>query len=174
MQEKSDQNTSTVDIQPSWPTQPSRPTQPTQSTQLTQPDQPDREAQLQQAMQTLENYVHRLAGPAEESEEYAADLWQRIKASPGVLKELAYYHDCGNFWGQYKVAGFTLTDILVWQVDHFKAYMDRRDEVNRWKPERLLLHSLDVMLKMEKDPAPYVDKLRGETGTDFVGKFKEF
>ena len=132
------------------------------------------DARVEQAMRTLEQYVRDLSLAAGESVDYAAELWNRIRKSAGVLKELAYYHDYGNFWGQYKVAGYTLTDILVWQVDHFKAYLDRHEEVNRWKPERLLLHSLDVMLQMEQDPAPFVAKLQGETGTDFVGKFKEF
>lgn len=129
---------------------------------------------LAQAMQTLENYVRQLAEQAGENEEYATDLWERIQKSNGVLRELAYYHDYGNFWGQYQVAGYTLADILVWQVDHFKAYLDRHEEVNRWHPERLLLHALDVMLQMETDPMPFVRKLQGETGTDFVGKFREY
>jgi len=127
-----------------------------------------------QAMDTLKNYMRRLASLAGETNEYADELWERISRSEGVLKELAYYHDYGDFWGKYRVAGYTITDILVWQVDHFKAYLDRHEEVNRWKPERLFLHSLDVMLRMEKDPAPYIEKMTGETGTDFVGKFREF
>ena len=130
--------------------------------------------QLAQAMRTLKDYVRKLAVQAGESEEYAEDLWRRIQGSNGVLRELAYYHDYGEFWGKYQVAGYTLTDILVWQVDHFKAYLDRHEEVNRWHPERLLLHALDVMLQMEIDPQPYVRKLQGETGTDFVGKFREY
>lgn len=130
--------------------------------------------QVAKAMETLEQYVHQLAVQAGESEEYAKDLWSRIRQSVGVLKELAYYHDYRKFWGAYKVAGYSLTDILVWQVDHFKAYLDRREEVNRWEPERLLLHALDIMLRMEVNPQPFVDKMRGETGTDYVGKFKEY
>lgn len=129
---------------------------------------------LAQALQTLERYVKQLAACAGETDDYAAALWSRIVKSEGVLKELAYYHDYGKFWGEYKVAGYTLTDILVWQVDHFKAYLDRREEVNRHKPERLFLHSLDILLQMEVDPAPYVEKISGETGTDYVGKFKEY
>lgn len=132
------------------------------------------EERLALAMQTLEGYVRDLAVAAGESEEFAEDLWQRIRASEGVLRELAYYHDYGNFWGEYKVAGYSLADILVWQVDHFKAYLDRHEEVNRWHPERLLLHSLDIMLQMEVNPQPFIGKLRGETGTDYVGKFKEY
>lgn len=134
----------------------------------------EQDARLEQAMKTLEQYVYALAAEAGESEDYAADMWRRIRSSEGVLKELAYYHDYGKFWGEYKVEGYSLTDVLVWQVDHFKAYLDRRDEVNRWRPERLLLHALDVLLQMEVDPEPLIAKMQGETGTDFVGKFKEY
>jgi hypothetical protein len=138
---------------------------------MEQKQESERKEKLTLAMQTLERYVYELAAAAGESEEYAADLWQRIKTSEGVLKELAYYHDYGKFWGGYKVAGYGLTDILVWQVDHFKAYLDRHEEVNRWHPERLFLHAMDIMLQMEVDPKPFVNKMQGETGTDFVGKF---
>ena len=129
---------------------------------------------LAQALRTLEQYIYSLALQSGESEAYAEDLWNRISQSPGVLRELAYYHDYRKFWGEYKVAGYSLTDILVWQVDHFKAYLDRREEVNRWQPERLLVHALDIMLQMEVNPQPFVDRMQGETGTDFVGKFKEY
>ncbi|MCM1113021.1 MAG: hypothetical protein NC399_07175 [Muribaculum sp.] len=129
---------------------------------------------VEAAMETLRKYVWDLAAAAGEGEDYAADLWRRIRNSEGVLKELAYYHDYGTFWGEYKVAGYGLTDILVWQVDHFKAYLDRHEEVNRWRPERLFLHALDALLQMEVDPEPFIRKMCGETGTDYVGKFKEY
>ena len=67
--------------------------------------------------------------------------------------------------------GYTLADVLVWQVDHFKAYMDRPLEMNRYRRERLLLTALDILLQMEENPAPYIEKMKGETGTDFVDKF---
>ncbi len=126
---------------------------------------------LNKAMETLRSYVLELSEKAGKSEGYGEELWSRIKQSNGVLRELAYYHDYGEFYGKYEVAGYTLTDVLVWQVDHFKAYMDRHEEMNRYRTERLFLESLDVLLKMEKDPAPYVEKMKGETGTDFADKF---
>ena len=126
---------------------------------------------LNKAMETLRSYVLELSEKAGKPEGYGEDLWNRIKQSNGVLRELAYYHDYGEFYGKYEVAGYTLTDVLVWQVDHFKAYMDRHEEMNRYRTERLFLESLDVLLKMEKDPAPYVEKMKGETGTDFADKF---
>ena len=129
------------------------------------------EERVKKAMETLRDYILELCEKAGKTEEYGEALWGRIRQSAGVLTELAYYHDYGEFYGKYQVAGFTLTDILVWQVDHFKAYMDRREEMNRYRTEKLFLESLDVMLKMEKDPAPFVEKMKGETGTDFADKY---
>ena len=126
---------------------------------------------LEKALQTLEDFLSELCKKAGKDPEFAKDLWERTKASNGVLRELAYYHDYGAFYGGYKVAGYTLPDILVWQVDHFKAYMDRHEEMNRYRTERLFVESLDVMLKMEKDPTSFVEKMKGETGTDFADKY---
>ncbi|MBO4981448.1 MAG: hypothetical protein J6C84_06085 [Lachnospiraceae bacterium] len=139
--------------------------------QTVQEEKGTQEEQIAAAMLTLEKYVHALAAQAGEPEGYAADLWERICKSGGVLQELAYYHDYGNFLCKYQVAGCTLADILVWQVDHFKAYLDRPEEMNRYRQQRLLLTAFDIMLKMEEDPAPYLAKMREETGTDFVDKY---
>lgn len=135
-------------------------------------EQESREELLKKAMQTLETYLAELTERAGEPEEYGRKLWGRLKASNGVLREFAYYHDYGSFLCEYKVAGYTLADILVWQVDHFKAYLDRPEEMNRYRQERLLLTSIDIMLQMEDDPEPYIEKMRGETGTDFEDKYR--
>lgn len=124
--------------------------------------------QLEQALATLHQFVTRLSQQAGESEAYAEELWQGIKSSNGLLRELAYYHDYNKFLCEYSVAGYTLADVLVWQVDHFKFYMDRPDAMNRYRQERLLLSAFETMVGMEKDPAPFVEKMRGETGTDII------
>lgn len=138
---------------------------------MAEKEQMTQEEQLAQAMETLHRYIRMLAERAGENEENAEELWKRISCSNGLLRELAYFHDFGKFLSEYKVAGYTLTDILVWQVDHFKAYLDRPEEMNRYRQERLLLTSFDIMSKMEENPQPYINKMQGETGTDFVDKF---
>ncbi|MCM1326665.1 MAG: hypothetical protein NC094_06505 [Bacteroidales bacterium] len=130
-----------------------------------------KEEQLEAALNTLKNYVEMLALKAGESKEYGEKLWDRIRRSGGVLQELAYYHDYGNFLCKHEVAGYTIADILVWQVDHFKAYMDRPEDMNRYRQERLLLTAFDIMLQMEENPEPFKEKMVNETGTDFVDKF---
>lgn len=121
---------------------------------------------LTKALDTLHEYVLTLSGQAGKDEEYGEGLWQGIRQSGGLLRELAYYHDYGKFLCEYDVAGYTLADALVWQVDHFKLYMDRPGEMNRYHAPRLLLSAFDTMLQMEKDPLPFVKKMEGESGQD--------
>ena len=123
---------------------------------------------VEQALGTLHQFVLNLAAQAGEKREYGEKLWQGISASEGLLQELAYYHDYNKFLCKYRVAGYTLADVLIWQVDHFKLYMDRPEEMNRYRQQRLLLESFETMIGMEHDPAPFVEKMRGETGTDIV------
>ena len=128
----------------------------------------DEKAQLEKALEVLRNFIGGLAKQAGESEGYAETLWQGIRQSPGLLQELAYYHDYGKFLCRYEVAGYTLVDVLVWQVDHFKLYMDRPEEMNRYRQPRLLLASFDTMLQMEENPESFAEKMRLETGQDIL------
>ena len=108
----------------------------------------------------------KLAAGAGETERYGEELWQGIRQSPGLLQELAWYHDKGSFLCRYAVEGYTLADVLVWQVDHFKLYMDRPEEMNRYRQERLLLAAFEAMLTLERDPQPLVKKMTDESGQD--------
>ena len=121
--------------------------------------------QVRAVLIELKRFVITLSEQAELGREYGEALWKRIVTSQGVMKELAYFHDTGEFWCGYTVAGYTLADILVWQVDHFKAYLDR-EEMNRYHKERLFLESLETMLTMEEDPTLIVDKMQRESGND--------
>ena len=126
----------------------------------------DQAVQLENALKELHRFVLELAERAGESPEYAEQLWQGIRQSGGLLQELAYYHDYGSFLSKYQVAGYTLSDALVWQVDHFKLYMDRPQDMNRYRQERLLLSAFETLLHMEKDPTALTEKMRRETGQD--------
>ena len=104
-----------------------------------------------------------------EDRAYGETLWQEISRSEGLLQELAYYHDYGEFLCRYQVAGYTLADVLVWQVDHFKLYMDRPQDMNRYRRQRLLLSAFHTLARMEEEPTAlmnFMDKMQGETGQD--------
>ena len=111
-------------------------------------------------------FLTRSAGKVQEEEEFIENL----KNSPGVLKELTYYYTNRDFLCEYKVDGFSIVDLLVWQVDHFKAYLDRPDEMNRYHQDRLVWSAFHTMLHMEKDGGATGRKMAEQTGTDFEGK----
>ncbi|MDE6663634.1 MAG: hypothetical protein K2K46_09880 [Lachnospiraceae bacterium] len=108
---------------------------------------------------------------AGENEEFLKKFWDRLTASEGVYKEFVYYLTNQNFLCQYKVEGYSVVDIMVWQMDHFKAQMDRGHDDMKQNGDKMLLMAFDTMLKMEKQPEKYVLLMQSETGTDYPEKY---
>lgn len=108
---------------------------------------------------------------AGEGEEFLRKFWQMLTQSEGVMKEFVYYLEHQNFLCEYKVAGYSVVDLMVWQMDHFKAQMDRGKDDMKNNGDKMLLMAFDAMLKMERDSEYYVNLLQTETGTDYPGKY---
>lgn len=121
---------------------------------------------LRQALSVQKKRAAELCRQAGKGEEYLEGFWNGLCSSEGMLREFAYYFDTRGFLCEKKVAGYSIADIMVWQVDHFKAYLDRGEDCLRYDSARLLLSAFDIMMKMESDPGPYVEKMRQESGTD--------
>ena len=103
----------------------------------------------------LHDYIISLGGSEE--------LWNRINSCEGVYKELEYWCTNGNLLGEYSPQGISISDCIAWQVDHFKAYMDR-EENNRWHRERLFLQSLETLLDISDGSEEVLRKITGENG----------
>ena len=108
---------------------------------------------------------------AGENETFLQDFWQRLRQSEHVYKEFIHYLEHQNFLCEYAVEGYSVVDIMVWQMDHFKAQMDRGKYDMKSNGDKMLLMAFDTMLKMEQDPTRYVELLQTETGTDYQGKY---
>ncbi len=106
------------------------------------------------------------------SDETSSDAFlQEISLDEEIRQELAYYLEKGTFACQARVAGYTVVDIMVWQMDHFKARLDRDNTDTRQNPEKMLLMAFQTFLEMKKDPEKYIRKMRYETGTDYPDKY---
>lgn len=108
---------------------------------------------------------------AGEDEIFLENFWRRLRQSEHVYKEFVYYLENQNFLCEYKVNGYGLVDIMVWQMDHFKAQMDRGRNDMKNNGDKMLLMAFDTLLKMERDPERYVELMQTETGTDYEGKY---
>lgn len=121
--------------------------------------------------QEIREWAIRLAQCAGQDGEQAQAFVEGLENSPQIQEELCYYYEHQNFLCNYRVAGYTIVDILVWQVDHFKAFLDRPDEMNRYRQDRLVWSAFHTMLEMEEHPERYQRKMQEETGTDYAGKY---
>lgn len=104
-------------------------------------------------------------------EAFASQLAKRLVKVPGLCRELMDWIDHRTMPGEYKVAGLSVPDIMVWQIDHFKAAMDRGRFDLKNNPDAMMLSAFDTMLNMAEDPETYLSKFSSETGTDYVGKY---
>ncbi len=107
---------------------------------------------------------------AGEGEAFLECFWQKLLASPAIYEEFCYYPLHQDFYCRYKIQGVTVVDVMIWQMDHFKARLDE-DSAVRLNKDRMLLMAFDTFLDMEKDPTPYLAKMSQETGTDYPGKY---
>ncbi len=119
----------------------------------------------------IREWAVKLAQCAGQSVEQAKEFAGGIENSPELCEELEHYYEHQSLLCKYQVAGFTIADVLVWQVDHFKAFLDRPDEMNRYDQDRLLWSAFYTMLRMQEHPEEYQRKMREETGTDYAGKY---
>lgn len=121
--------------------------------------------------QKLLYFISELCRYAGEDQAFEEDFRLRLMSDEEICKEFVYYMEHGNFACEAKVEGYTVVDIMVWQMDHFKAWLDRDTVGTKQNGDRMLLLAFDTLLKMRKDPEPYIQKMQGETGTDYQGKY---
>lgn len=122
-------------------------------------------------MDRIKEFVKKLCRYGGEDEEFEMQFWAALTADEEILAELTYYMEHGDFACRAKVQEYTVVDIMIWQMDHFKARLDRDNTGTRQNPNRMVLLAFDTLLKMRKEPEKYAAKMRQETGTDYEGKY---
>lgn len=116
-------------------------------------------------------FIRELCRYAGENEEFAEMFWQRLKSDEEIYGEFVYYIAHGNFACKAKIRGYTVVDIMVWQMDHFKAKLDTDRSGTRQNGDRMLLLAFDTLLRMRQEPEKYIYKMLSETGTDYPDKY---
>ena len=120
---------------------------------------------------TAKEWVGALCHHAGEDGMFCKELWAALQNSEPVFKEFAHYLQNRDFLCEYRISGYTIIDIMVWQMDHFKARLDSGDHDMVQNKDKMLLMAFDTMLKMEKQPEKYVHSMQSETGTDYPDKY---
>lgn len=97
---------------------------------------------------------------------FAEDFMNKLANDNDMCEEFVYYIKTGQFLCKNAVRGYSIIDILVWQVDHFKAGMDQGRYGMRYNECQMILKAFDTMFKMKADPDKYVRMITEETGQD--------
>lgn len=120
-------------------------------------------------------WAQALCSCAGEGETFLRNFWEALTESEKIYREFVYYLEHQTFLCEYKVSGYSVVDIMVWQIDHFKANLDQSKTGTAYaggqNGDRMLLMAFDTLLKMEKEPEKYVALLQSETGTDYQDKY---
>ena len=93
-------------------------------------------------------------------------LQQGLKENEDIEKELFTYLEKEQFLCEVKVAGYSFVDVLIWQIDHFRAYLDRDTTLTRRNPKAMGLLAAETMLSLRKDPTKFIAEYTTQTGTD--------
>ena len=120
----------------------------------------------------IREYIDRLCENAGDDQSFAEDFYERLTADQEILQEFVSYMESGNFACREKVCDYTVVDVMVWQIDHFKAWLDRDTTGTKQNKDKMLLNAFDILLKMKQNPESYIQKMQLETGTDYEGKYE--
>lgn len=118
----------------------------------------------------LEQWSIALCQYAGVTKEFQESFWSELSECEEVYEEFRYFYNNQNFLCKYKVAGYSVVDILVWQIDHFKEHLDREPSM-RTNKDKMILMAFVTLLDMRKNPEKYVLQMETQTGTDYFGKF---
>ncbi|MCR5720109.1 MAG: hypothetical protein K6F84_06040 [Lachnospiraceae bacterium] len=113
-------------------------------------------------------YIENAAKQMNFSEERTESLIGNLEANKGILKELRAYIQKGELLCEYKVKGYSIADILVWQIDHFRARLDRDTVFTRENPMTMMVLAVEKMIEISKDDKEFSKAFGEETGTDFI------
>lgn len=100
------------------------------------------------------------------SDEWIEDFWIRMLSNKGVYKEFLYYLEKQEFLCEYKIEGYSIVDIFVWEMDHYNLLMDMGKNDVRCNKLEMLLEAFDFMTKMDLDKERYIKRLQNGQGMD--------
>lgn len=118
----------------------------------------------------LYEYARSLCEQADEEDGVLEEFWNRVSVYPEILKEFEYYRTHNDFLCELTVSGITVADILVWQIDRFKAAIDEGKFALKYNGPHMVLGAFYTMTDVIEHPEKYANRFRSETGTDYEGK----
>lgn len=119
-------------------------------------------------------FARALCSYSNKDEAFLEEFTRKLEDSPALYKEFMYFLENQDFLCEMNIQGITLPDILVWQVDKFKAGIDEGRFELKYNPDAMILAAFNTMYDVERDPSRYLENFRTVTGSDYEDKIKGY
>ncbi len=122
------------------------------------------------AEREIYDYAKGLCASCGKDKAFLDELFRRFEEYPALFAEFKYFYENDDFLCDLSVSGMTVADILVWQVDRFKAALDEGKFGLKYDRDEMILMAFYTMYDVIKRPGDFMAHFREETGTDYEGK----
>lgn len=103
---------------------------------------------------------------AGKSPEWCNELWITMLTDHAMYREFLYYLEHHGFADYMKVAGYSLTDCYVWQMEQYNLLNDSGKNTANCNKEAMVLQAFWTMAQMKKNPGCYMRKMSEGSGMD--------
>ena len=97
---------------------------------------------------------------------WADELWSDILLHGQLYEELVYYIEHHTFLDKIKVAGYSLCDLYVWQMNRYNLIKDTGKNPRTCNKEKMAMQAFRSMADLMDNPEEYQKKLEYGQGTD--------
>lgn len=121
--------------------------------------------------QQVKEFTHKACLENGFTEAFFADFWERMLKHDDIYKEYVWYLVKKEFISDVNIKGYHVVDVMIWQMDHFKAKLDVDTYDMKHNEAKMVLSAFDTFLKMCEEPEDYIERMQVDTGTDYPNKY---
>ena len=111
-------------------------------------------------------YFYRLCDFCNYDRAWSDALWSDMIANDAIFAELVYYLENHTFKDELKVAGYSLSDLYVFQMSKYNLIREIGKNPVECNKERMVMNSFRMMVDMLADPETYVRRIEEGKGND--------
>lgn len=117
-------------------------------------------------------FAYELAKNAELSNETLCDFWNKLVVNKEVYEEFVYFMEHGDYLCKANIEHVNVIDIMIWQMDHFKAQLDQDKTKAKQNGDYMVFTAFYTFVKMYENPEPILESLSRDTGSDYLDKYQ--
>ena len=100
------------------------------------------------------------------SRDFGDSLWTELLLDPEIYEEFVFYLSNHTFKDSVKIAGYSLSDLYVWQMDKYNLIRELGKNPTTCNKETMVMNAFKTLTEMKKNPGLYVKRIESGRGLD--------